>query len=149
MHATVRPGAKVERPTYALLAVPLELFTAIGAIPVGISFLTDPTGAAMGLPRGWIEATVFGSYLVPGLYLVAINGIAMLVAAGLTITGHWTAPWLTAVLGAGLLIWILVQVLVMPEVSPLQALFLAIGLALIAIGVAWLNRTGQLRLREG
>ena len=52
-------------------------------------------------------------------------------------------------LGAGLLIWILVQVLVMPEVSPLQALFLAIGLALVAIGVAWLNRTGQLRLREG
>ena len=60
---------------------------------------------------------------------------------------HWTAPWLTAMLGAGLMIWILVQVLVLPEVSPLQALFLVIGLGLVAIGVAWLSATRQLVLR--
>ncbi|HEY6568769.1 MAG TPA: hypothetical protein VIZ22_00680 [Candidatus Limnocylindrales bacterium] len=149
MHAVVRPGAKVDRPAYALVAIPLELFTAIGAIPVGIAFITDPSGASMGLPRGWIEATMFGSYLVPGLYLLLMNGVGMLLTAGLTVIRHWAAPWLTGVLGAGLVVWILVQLLVMPETSLLQALFLATGVALAAIGFAWLTQTGQLRLREG
>lgn len=149
MHAVVRPGARVDRPAYALVAIPLELFTAIGAIPVGIAFITDPSGGSMGLPHGWIEATVFKSYLVPGLYLLLMNGVGMLLTAGLTVTRHWSAPWLTATLGGGLVVWILVQLLVMPENSLLQAMFLATGVALAAIGFAWLRRTGQLRLREG
>jgi hypothetical protein len=148
MHALVRSGPRVDRPAFAVIAIPLELFTALGAIPVGIAFVTDPSGASMGLPRGWIEATAFGSYLVPGLYLLLINGVAMLVTAGLTVIRHWTAPWMTGVLGGGLVVWILVQLVVMPENSLLQAIFLATGVALAAIGFAWLTRTGQLRLRE-
>ena len=49
-------------------------------------------------------------------------------------------------LGTGLAIWIGVQLLVMPEVSFLQAVFGAIGLVLMAVSVAWMRRTGQLRL---
>lgn len=45
MRASERVGRKrVERPQYAWLAVDLEILTAIGAIPVGIMFLLDPTG---------------------------------------------------------------------------------------------------------
>lgn len=56
------------------------------------------------------------------------------------------APWLTGVLGTGLVIWIGVQLLVMPEASFLQAIFGVIGLTLAATSVSWLRRTGQLRL---
>jgi hypothetical protein len=147
VHAQLRPpNARVDRPAYAWIAVVLELFTALGAIPVGIMLITDPTGAGVGFPPGWIEATPFGSYLVPGLYLLLMNGVGMLVLAGLTVIRHWTAPWLTGVLGIGLAIWIAVQLVVMPEVSILQAIFGAIGLVLAAISVAWLRRTDQLRL---
>jgi hypothetical protein len=59
---------------------------------------------------------------------------------------HWTAPWLTGVLGTGLVIWIVVQVLVMPEVMWLQGLFLVVGVVLDVISLAWLRATGQLRL---
>ena len=148
MHVLVRSGQRVDRPAFAVVAIPLELFTALGAIPVGIAFVTDPSGASMGLPRDWIETTAFGSYLVPGLYLLLVNGVAMLVTAGLTVMRHWAAPWMTSVLGGGLVVWILVQHVVMPENSLLQAIFLATGVALTAIGFAWLTRTGQLRLRE-
>lgn len=137
----------IERPAYAWLAVALELFTALGAIPVGLMFLSDPTGASIGLPSGWIEATPFGTYVIPGLYLLLMNGLGMLVAAGLTVARHPWAPWLTGILGAGLVIWILVQVVVMPELMWLQGLFLVIGIVLGAVSVAWLRRTGQLRLR--
>ena len=137
---------RVDRPAYVWLAIVLELFTALGAIPVGIMLVTDPTGAGVGFPPGWIEATPFGSYLVPGIYLLLMNGVGMIVLAGLSLLRHRFAPWLTGVLGTGLVIWIAVQLVVMPEVSPLQVLYGAIGLILAAISVAWLRRTGQLRL---
>ena len=135
---------RVERPGYVWLAVALELFTAVGAIPVGIMLLSDTSGAAVGFPAGWIEATPFGSYLLPGIYLFLMNGIGMLVLVGLTVSRHRYAPWLTGVLGVGLAIWIAVQLVVMPETSFLQATFGAIGIVLSVISVAWLRRTGQL-----
>lgn len=148
LDAPLRPDARrIERPPYAWIAVALEVFTAIGAIPVGLMFLTDPTGASVGLPPGWIEATPFGSYVLPGLYLLAMNGIAMLVLAGLTVRRHWAAPWLTGILGTGLVIWILVQLVVLPEVSGLQVVFLATGIAMDVIAVAWLRRADLLRIR--
>jgi hypothetical protein len=43
-------------------------------------------------------------------------------------------------------IWIVVQVLVMPEVTWLQGLFFVVGVVLDVISLAWLRATGQLRL---
>ena len=140
------PSGRVERPTYAWPAIVLELFTAVAAIPVGWWFITDPSGRAMQLPEGWIEATPFGSYLVPGLYLFTVNGLGMLVLAGLSIARHSIAPWLTGALGVGLIIWILVQLAVMPETMFLQWVFLGIGLIMGFVALFWLRRTGQMRL---
>lgn len=147
MRAQLQPSSRpIERRAFVWFAVTIELFTAFGALPVGYLLVTDTTGAAVGFPPGWIEATPFGSYLVPGLYLLLVNGAGMALLAVLTIRRHWIAPWLTGVLGSGLVIWIGVQLLVMPEVSYLQALFGVIGLVLAGTSVAWLRRTGQLRL---
>ena len=137
---------RVERPAYASAAAVAAILTGIMAIPVGVMFLTDPTGAALGLPRGWIEGTPFGSYFIPGLYLLAANGFGMLVLAGLIGRHHWAAPWLSAILGVGLIIWILVQLAVMPETMILQWIFLSVGLFLGFVALFWLRRTGQLRL---
>jgi hypothetical protein len=137
---------RVERPRYVWIAIVLELFTALGAIPVGMMFLADPTGQLVQVPRGWIEATVFGSYLVPGLYLLFVNGFAMLALAALSVRRHPIAPWLTGTLGAGLVIWILVEILLLPETMFLTWLFLVTGLALGILALAWLRHTGQLRL---
>ena len=145
-HRLASADRRIERPAYVWLAIVLELFTALGAIPVGIMFLTDPSGATVGLPGGWIEGTVFGSYLVPGLYLLLVNGIGMLVVAALSVMRNRAAPWLTGVLGAGLVIWILVEILLLPETMFLTWLFLAIGIVLGGISLAWLRRTGQLRV---
>ncbi len=147
MHAHLTPTVpRIDRHPYVWVAVVLELFTAIPAILVGVQLVSDSTGASVGFPAGWIERTPFGSYLVPGLYLLLVNGFGMLILAALSAFRHWTAPWLTGVLGAGLVIWILVQLLVMPEFSFLQAIFGIVGLTLAAISVTWLRATDQLRL---
>jgi hypothetical protein len=137
---------RVERPAYAWLAFVAALATGLLAIPVGVMFITDPSGASLQLPPGWIEDTLFGSYLVPGLYLLLVNGLGMLVLAGLIALRHWSAPWLTAILGVGLIIWILVQLAVMPETMILQPIFLGTGLLMGFVALFWLRRTSQLRL---
>jgi hypothetical protein len=147
MFTPLSADRRVERPGYVWLAIALEVFTALGAIPVGMMLLTDTTGATVGFPSGWIEATPFGSYLLPGLYLLLMNGVGMLVLAALSISRHRYAPWLTGILGAGLVIWIAVQLVVMPETSFLQATFGVIGIVLSVVSVAWLRRTGQLGRR--
>jgi hypothetical protein len=142
----VPASGKVQRPAYAWLAFVAAVFTGIAAIPVGLMFLGDPTGAVIGVPQGWIEATPFGSYAIPGLYLLLMNGIGMLVLAVLIVLRHWAAPWLTAILGVGLIVWILVQLIVMPETMFLQWIFMAIGVLLGFVALFWLRASGQLRL---
>ncbi len=131
MHVQLMPGAtRVDRPSWIWIGVALEIFTALGAIPVGLMFLADPIGKLVQVRQGLIEATVFGSYVVPGLYLLLVNGAGMLALAALTIRRHWLAPWLTGTLGVGLIIWILVEILILPETTFLTWLFLATGFAL-------------------
>ena len=146
MHVQMAPAPTVERPHYAGVAIIVEVATALLAIPVGLSFVADPSGRAMQLPAGWIEATPFGSYLIPGLYLLLVNGLGMLALAALTLMRSWLAPWLTATLGVGMIIWILVQIVVMPETMILTWVFLAVGFGLGFVALLWLRRTGQLRL---
>jgi hypothetical protein len=147
MQVRVVPATpRVERPVYAWIGFVAAVITGVAAIPVGLLFITDPTGASIGLPAGWIEETIFGSYLVPGLYLLLMNGVGMLVLAALIVLRHWTAPWLMAVLGVGLISWIVVQLLVMPETMVLQWVFLATGVLLGFVALFWLRRTGQLVL---
>jgi hypothetical protein len=140
---TTRP---IERPWYAWLALFLQLATALTAVPVGLSLMLDPSGAGIQLPTNWIQQSIFGSYFVPGVYLFAVNGLGMILAAALVYLRHWSAPWLTGILGAGLVIWILVQLVVMPEVMWLQWAFLVVGLVLGFSALFWLRRTGQLKL---
>lgn len=140
------PSHQIERPRYVWPAIVLEVLTGILAIPVGWSFILDPTGRELGVPQGWIESTVFGSYLVPGLYLLAMNGVAMLALAVLSVRRHWIAPWLTGALGIGLIIWIAVEIVTLPETMILTWVFLGVGFALAFVGLFWLRRTGQMRL---
>jgi hypothetical protein len=135
----------VERPGYAWVAVGLQVFTALMAIPIGLQMMGDPDGAPLGLPQAWIDATPFGSWLVPGLFLFAMNGVGQLLAAALIVIRHPLAPWLTGTLGIGLTIWITVQVVLLPF-HPLQPVMFGIGTIEGIVALAWLRRIGALRL---
>jgi hypothetical protein len=133
---------RVERPSYAWIAVGLQLFTALMAIPVGLQLIANPDGAPLGLPQAWIDATPFGSWLVPGLVLLTMNGAGQLVAAALIVARHPLAPWLTGTLAIGLMVWIAVQMAMMP-LNPLQPIMLAIGAVEGVVALAWLRRSGH------
>ena len=141
MHAISAP-ARIDRPGYAWIAVVLQLATGLFAVPVGLAMIRDPDGAILGMPQAWIDATPFGSWLVPGLFLFAVNGVGQLAAAALTVVRHPVAPWLTGALGVGLMIWIVVQAALMPA-HPLQPTLFVVGTIEGLTALLWLRRLGR------
>ena len=142
----LRAPSRIERPWYAWVGAAIAAVTAVGALPVGWSLINDPSGSSIGLPSDWIANSVFGSYLIPGLYLFLINGLGMVAAVGLVVIRHWFTPWWMGALAIGLITWIAVQLVLLPQSSWLQGFFLASGFALGTIALFWLRTTGQLRL---
>ncbi len=135
---------RIERPGYAWLAVGLQIIIGLLAIPVGLQMISNPDGAPLGLPQAWIDATPFGSWLIPGIFQLTMNGVGQLSAAGLTVVRHPMAPWLTGALGVGLMIWITVQVALLPF-HPLQPILFATGFVEGFIALAWLRRSSSVR----
>jgi hypothetical protein len=137
--------ARIERPGYAWFGIATQIFVGIMAIPVGLMMIFDPNGNPVGIPNDWIADSPFGSYLVPGIFLLAVNGIGQLVGAALAVVRAWLAPWVMGALGVGLIVWIGVQVVIIP-LSFLQPLIFVIGVAQGFVALFWLRRLGYLRL---
>jgi hypothetical protein len=135
---------RLERPGYAWVAAGLQVCTGLAAVPIGLQLMAQADGSPLGLPQAWIDATPFGSWLVPGLFLFAMNGVGQLVAAGLITLRHPLAPWLTGALGVGLMIWIGVQVALMPP-HPLQPILFTTGTIEGVVALLWLRRLGTFR----
>lgn len=129
----------IERPGYAWLGIATQIFVGAMAVPVGLLMVLDPDGSPAGIPQAWIADSGFGSFLLPGIFLLVVNGVGQLVAAGLAIGRHAVAPWLMGALGVGLLIWITVQVTIIP-MSFLQPMIFVLGLVEGFVALAWLRR---------
>ena len=106
----------------------LQAVTAIGAIPAGIGYLTDTSGQAMGASVELLANSPLKSFLLPGLFLLIINGLANLGGSVLSFTRNRYAGHTGLVLGILLSLWIIIQVVWISLTSFLQPLFLVIGL---------------------
>ncbi|MCA9931286.1 MAG: hypothetical protein KC419_22530 [Anaerolineales bacterium] len=113
----------------------LQIFIGIGAVPVGLMFIVDPTGASLGFPLEWLADTLFQNYLVPGIFLFTVNGIGSLIGAFLTLRRHPSASLAAVGLGAFLMAWIVVQVITLgPPPHWLQILYFVLGAVELLLG---------------
>ena len=111
------------RPISAVLLLLFVGLQALSGLFGGGILVLDPTGGLLGLPIGVLDRTPFADFLVPGLILFLVLGIA---PAAITVAlwskpawsaaawvehafgEHWT--WVGAgVVGVGLLIWLAVE----------------------------------------
>lgn len=113
--------------------VALELFVAATAIGGGVALVAGLEGDRF--PLGWLTGTPFADYIVLGLILAAVVGGS---AAGATIAlVRRSAIGLRSSLVAGLLLagWTVGEVVLIRAdnelVSPMEALYLVVGLATI------------------
>jgi hypothetical protein len=110
----------------------------LGAIGGGFLLIRDPSGEALGLPLSLLEKSPFPDFLIPGLFLLAVNGIGSLIGAGLSFTRKQYAPESAMILGAILLAWIVIQVSLIRSVGWLHLLYFILGFT--ELGMGWYIR---------
>jgi len=119
---------------YYIILGSLLSFTGIGAVPAGIGYLLDTSGKVMGAGPELLANSPLDSFLLPGLFLLLINGAANLSGAFLSFKRNKYAGHIGLTLGVILCLWIIIQVAWITLTSFLQPLFLIVGLSDIFLG---------------
>ncbi len=122
----------------------LEVLLSVGALGGGVVLMIAPRGEIMPLPLSALAGSPFDTYFAPGLILFSVIGLGSLLAAVLTWARHPVAPFLALVVGAGLLIWVAVEVAIIGYSSepPLQAIYAILGVTILILAVRWLLNVG-------
>ena len=113
----------------------LQAFIGLGALGGGFMLVRDPSGIALGLPMSLLEGSPFSDFLIPGIFLLAVNGVGSMIGAGLSFTRRRYAQELAIVLGAILVGWIVIQVIIIRSFSGLHILYFILGMVELGIGL--------------
>jgi len=114
----------------------LQVFIGIGAVAGGVALALDPSGVSLGMPLELLEETPFATFLIPGIVLLAVNGMGSLTGAIASFARHRYAGHAAIALGAFLIAWILVQVYWFAGFHWLHWLYLGLGIVELALGWA-------------
>jgi hypothetical protein len=130
----------------------LHAFIATGAIPAGILYVVDPsTGGPLDSDPAWLDGSPFADFLVPGLFLALVIGAGNLAAVAGQARQQGYAAYASMACGVVLATWIVVQASIVPFNPGFHPAFLLIGLAMVALGYAQLQRQsspeGKMRAR--
>lgn len=127
------PPALRHRDWAAWLMAGLALLIAAAGAFGGIRLIHD----GLGMPAGYLTATPFTGWQLPGLALLIGVTVPQLAAAILTGAGHrWALP-AGYLAGAVLVAWIVVQLLVMQRYFFLQPVIAALGIVELALVRVW------------
>lgn len=116
----------------------------IGAVFGGGSLILDPTGEMIGMPIDVMKVQWFSDYLIPGIILLLVLGVAPLLLMWALIrrpdwrlghklnlcrTMHWS--WMFSLyIAFALIIWILVQLYILKAIGVIHIVYLALGVAI-------------------
>jgi hypothetical protein len=127
----------------SLLAT-LCLFAGLTAIGGGVELVFSPDGSPVKPPLALLSHTPFHDFLVPGLLLAVMVGGVNTLAGILMLRRHLRANAEAIVSGAILALWIIVEVLLIRHVHWLHAVYLGLGLVIVAVAAARERRAGLL-----
>ena len=113
----------------------LQGLIGLGALGGGFMLVKDPSGSALELPISLLEGTPFPDFLIPGMFLLIVNGIGSMIGAGLSFTRRRYAQELAMVLGAILVAWIVIQVIIISSFHWLHILYFILGIVELGIGL--------------
>ena len=115
-----------------------DAFVALAAIGGGLALALGMESGRF--PLDWLAGTPFPDYVAPGLLLAIVVGGAAAVATAMTVRDARTGAVASVVAGAILVGWIAGEILLLTGdgevVSPTEAFFLVVGLAVVGLGVA-------------
>jgi hypothetical protein len=135
-----RPIAAIPRPELHLagrLCVAFLGLLGLGALAGGIALVARPDGSVMHFDVALLAGSPFADYVVPGLILGGLFGVGSFVVAAVGLARFRVAPFLALAIGGGQMIWIVVELAVIRELSFLHPLFFGVGLIIAATAVRW------------
>jgi hypothetical protein len=138
--ATALSARSIPRPTMTRAgrtAVGLLLFLGVGALAGGIALASRPDGSVMQFPLSLLNGSPFSDYFFPGLILGGVFGVGSFVVAAIGVRGWHIAPFIAFAIGCAQMIWIVVELAIIKELSFLHPTMFAIGLAIAAASVKW------------
>ena len=59
----------------------IQAFIGLGALGGGFMLVRDPSGSALELPMSLLEGSPFPDFLIPGMFLFAVNGVGSMIGA--------------------------------------------------------------------
>lgn len=98
--------------------------------------LMHPTGEPWQMPQKLLQHTPFSSYLVPGIILLAANGLLSLWVLWLTVRKLPRYGWWVTAQGCVLSGWLTVEMAMLRLVVWPHYVYGAVALALVAAGIA-------------
>ncbi len=113
----------------------IQAFIGLGALGGGFMLVRDPSGSALELPMSLLEGSPFRDFLIPGMFLFAVNGVGSMIGAGLSFTRRRYAQEIAIVLGAILVAWIVIQVIIISSCHWLHVLYFILGVVELGIGL--------------
>jgi len=138
--------AQAHRPFWVHLLVFFCVVLGAGGLYGGYAFVTDPTGASIGMDASMLRGFL-GTYLPFGIFLLIAFGIAPIVLAWallarppwltrITAARGWDGAWVaTLAMGVGLLIWMAGQFIIMGYTAPIQAFTLFLGVVITLLSL--------------
>jgi hypothetical protein len=112
----------------------LLAFVGIGAVACGFMLIIEPDGSSIGLPLNLLENSPFENFLIPGIALFTVNGLASLLGALLAFQKNRYAGYASILLGVAMIIWISAEYVWYEGKSFLQPAMFTIGVLEILLG---------------
>ncbi len=119
------------------MTITLLVLLGLGALAGGLALIARPDGSAMHFDVALLRAVPLPTSSFPGLVLGGLFGIGSLVVAGLGLRRSRLAPFLAFAIGCGQMIWIVVELAIIKELSVLHPICFGIGLAIAVASVPW------------
>jgi len=138
--AAVRPILAVPRPELNLagkLCLGFLAFLALGALGGAAFLVTSPDGSAMQWTLSMLDGSPFTDFFVPGLILGGLFGLGSLAVVAMGLARWRIAPFLAFALGCGQMIWIVVELAIIGQLSFLHPVCFGLGLIIAATAVRW------------
>jgi hypothetical protein len=138
--AVIRPLAVIPRPELHVagrLCLGILTFLALGALGGAAFLVTSPDGSAMQWTVSMLDGSPFTDFFVPGLILGGLFGVGSLAVVAMGIARWSIAPFLAFAIGAGQMIWIVVELAIIGQFSFLHPMCFGLGLAIAATAVPW------------
>ena len=130
-------GRRSARSGPEVITVLLLLVLGAGAVAGGAMLVIAPDGSAVGFSPDLLAGSPFGDFLIPGLTLLGLFGIGSIAVAAAGLRHAPWAPFGAFAIGIAQMIWIVVELVVIHELSFLHPAMFTLGLSIAAGATAW------------